>query len=94
MTPNWFILLLTFAAGFGVAVAVGARNGHDIADREEGMLDTCAELARIDLDTCMSRVAEVARSVEGLTARCYFAVPGSDNLGVLKMPPKGARGAR
>ena len=91
MTPNWFILLLTFAAGFGVAVAVGARNGHDIADREEGMLDTCDSLARMDLDMCMARVAEVARSVEGLTARCYFAVPDGDNLGIMKMPPKGVK---
>lgn len=82
---------MAFAAGFGVAVAVGARNGHDIADREELMLDTCAELARIDGYDCMSRMAEVARSVEGLTARCYFAVPDGDNLGILKMPPKGVK---
>jgi hypothetical protein len=75
-----------YGAGFASAVVVGARNGEQVADREQAMLDACDELARDDREVCMSRVDVLADALRALGERCVLAVPDVDNLRVQRMP--------
>lgn len=89
MRHDWFTTSLAFAAGFGVAVAVGARNGDDVADRTADVLETCDELARMDRADCMGRIDVMGAALHEFADRCVLAVPLQDNLRVVRMPEKG-----
>lgn len=91
MRHDWFTTSLAFAAGFGVAVAVGARNGDQMADRTAEILGTCDELARMDRADCMGRINVMGEALHEFAERCVLAVPLSDNLRVARMPEKGMR---
>ena len=86
---DWFWVLIAFCAGFGVAAAVGARNGEQMGDRVAEVLDTCDELARMDRAECMQRVDVMGKALSEFADRCVLAVPREDNLRVSRMPPKG-----
>ena len=88
MRHDWFTTSLAFAAGFGVAVMVGARNGNDVADRTAEVLKTCDELARMDRADCFARVDVMGQALHEFADRCVLAVPLDDNLRVARMPPR------
>ncbi len=79
-----------FAAGFAAAVIVGARNGHDLADREQEMVDACDAIARDDaarcMDYCRAGLELHASALRALGDRCVLSVPLTDNLRVARMP--------
>ncbi len=89
MQYDWFVIFLAFAAGFGVAVLVGARNGEQMAAGVAEILETCDALARMDRAECMAGVDTMGQALQEFADRCVLAVPISDNLRVARVPPRG-----
>lgn len=89
MRHDWFWIAVAFAAGFGVAVLVGARSGEQMAAGVAEILETCDAISRMDRAECSAGLDMHAAALRALGDRCVLSVPIQDNLRVARVPPKG-----